>query len=607
MNLGEYLANILLEQGQSKIAIFPGAFKPPHKGHFEVVKLLSQQADEVIVLISPKSRDGISAEESFEIWESLYKPLLDENVSFKIAASNPVTETYDVIKNNPENKFIVAFGKDEGDRFNQIKNSGKYTNVSVFNAGSFEGLSATGLRNALKTNEDITPYIPEGVDVDAYKSILNITPPLNESPPIEFEQDEYQDYILKQRDKIEKAAAYFNLPIPDMEYAFNAGRPVILNDDSWMKLENANSFNIMDLEHAIRYAHGKGIKIKPYIDAIRNGEELPLPLVLNYSQDKYYLVAGDVILSLYRALKIPPTVLQATLNLSINENKIQKKSQIAEFVKFAVNELGIKNIPTVKFSYDTNESRERSTFGYFDPNANHIWIYIKNRNTADILRTLAHELVHRKQEEDGRLDIKSGETGSPIEDEANATAGVLLRNFGKINSGIYEGLKKKPINELSFDLNKGYKFQNRSKTRYTFNTGQTEYEVIFIPGTEDTYEFVFRPLQEKTTSTGGKISVPILGDKLTNEFETIRVYATTFNVLLDFLKNNKDWKEVVISPILKYKTITTKSGEEKIITSSARQAITRGFMDVVKKLEDSNYFEVNEDEFGVFHIYRKTK
>jgi cytidyltransferase-like protein len=447
MNLGEYLANILLEQGQSKIAIFPGAFKPPHKGHFEVVKLLSQQADEVIVLISPKSRDGISAEESFEIWNTLYKPLLDENVSFKIAASNPVTETYDVIKNNLENKFIVAFGKDEGDRFNQIKNSGKYTNVSVFNAGSFEGLSATGLRNALKTNEDITPYIPEGVDVDAYKSILNITPPLNESPPIEFEQDEYQDYILKQRDKIEKAAAYFNLPIPDMEYAFNAGRPVVLNDDNWMKLENANSFNIMDLEHAIRYAHGKGIKIKPYIDAIRNGEELPLPLVLNYSQDKYYLVAGDVILSLYRALKIPPTVLQATLNLSINENKIQKKSQIAEFVKFAVNELGIKNIPTVKFSYDTNESRERSTFGYFDPNVNHIWIYIKNRNTADILRTLAHELVHHKQGEDNRIEQGSGETGSEIENEANAQAGVLLRKFGKENKGIYEGVMIEKKNE----------------------------------------------------------------------------------------------------------------------------------------------------------------
>jgi cytidyltransferase-like protein len=532
MNLGEYLANILLEQGQSKIAIFPGAFKPPHKGHFEVVKLLSQQADEVIVLISPKSRDGISAEESFEIWNSLYKPLLDENVSFKIAASNPVTETYDVIKNNPENKFIVAFGKDEGDRFNQIKNSGKYTNVSVFNAGSFEGLSATGLRNALKTNEDITPYIPEGVDVDAYKSILNITPPLNESPPIEFEQDEYQDYILKQRDKIEKAAAYFNLPIPDMEYAFNAGRPVILNDDNWMKLENANSFNIMDLEHAIRYAHGKGIKIKPYIDAIRNGEELPLPLVLNYSQDKYYLVAGDVILSLYRALKIPPTVLQATLNLSINENKIQKKSQIAEFVKFAVNELGIKNIPTVKFSYDTNESRERSTFGYFDPNANHIWIYIKNRNTADILRTLAHELVHHKQGEDNRIEQGSGETGSEIENEANAQAGILLRKFGKENKGIYEGVMIEKKNEYKkYFLNELFEKDLPIIDKVSKN--------LYIVSNDDDIEAKYSfslEIPEKNIWSLSWFFTPDNRNKSPEAWK--QVTATSFKVLEDWLKNN---------------------------------------------------------------------
>jgi cytidyltransferase-like protein len=437
MNLGEYLANLILEQDQKTIAIFPGAFKPPHKGHFEVVKLLSQQADEVVVLISPKSRDGISAEESFEIW-NLYKPLLDENVSFKIASTNPVSETYDVIKNNPDTKFIVAFGKDEGDRFNQIKNTGKYVNASIFNAGSFEGLSATGLRNALKTDGDISQFIPEDIDVEVYKSILNVSKPLNESPPLEFEQDEYQDYILQNRDKIEKASAYFNLPIDDMEYAFNAGTPVVLMDDVWSKLQNTNSYNVGDLEQAIRYAHDKGLKVKPYIEAIKNGEELPLPLVLEYGQDKYHLVGGEVILALYRALKINPTVLKAILNLQINENKVQKKSQIAEFVKFAVNELGIQKIPTVKFSYDTNESQERGTFGYFDPNANHIWVYIKNRNTADILRTLAHELVHHKQGEDNRIEQGSGETGSEIENEANAQAGVLLRKFGKENKGIYE-------------------------------------------------------------------------------------------------------------------------------------------------------------------------
>ena len=444
MNLGEYLVNLLLEEDNKTIAIFPGAFKPPHIGHYKVVKQLSTLADEVIVLISPNSRDGVSAEESFAVWQ-LYAPFLDSNVSFKIASESPVTETYDVIKNNPDQKFIVAFGKGEGDRFNQIKTSGKYNNASIYDAGSAEeGISATYLRNALrwKNSKEIEKYIPKDVDVEEFKNALSIatSEKLQESPPLEFEQDDYQDYILTQRDKIEKAAAYFNLPIPDMEYAFNAGTPVVLGDDIWSKLQNTNSYNIDNLEHAIRYAHDKRIKVKPYIEAIKNGEELPLPLVLNYSQNKYYLVGGEVILALYKALKIIPTVLQATLNLQINENQSQKKSQIAEFVKFAINELGIQKLPTVKFSYDTNESQEKSTFGYFDPNANHIWIYIKNRNTADILRTLAHELVHHKQGEDNRIKQGSGETGSEIENEANAQAGVLLRKFGKENKGIYESI-----------------------------------------------------------------------------------------------------------------------------------------------------------------------
>jgi cytidyltransferase-like protein len=574
MNLGEYLANILLEQDSKTIAIFPGAFKPPHKGHFEVVKSLSRQADEVIVLISPKSRDGISAEESFKIW-NLYKPLLDENVSFKIAASNPVTETYDVIKNNPENKFIVAFGKDEGDRFNQIKNSGKYTNVSIFNAGSFEGLSATGLRNALKTQGDITPYIPEGVDVEAYKSILNVATPLNESPPIEFEQDEYQDYILQNRDKIEKAAAYFNLPIDDMEYAFNAGTPVILMDNVWTKLQNTNSYHIETLEQAIRYAHDKGLKVKPYIEAIKNGEELPLPLVLEYGQDKYYLVGGEIILSLYRALKLQPTVLKAVLNLQINENKVQKKSQIAEFVKYAVNELKIKTLPTVKFSYDTNESQSKGTFGYFDPNANHIWIYIKNRNTADILRTLAHELVHHKQGEDNKLKQGSGETGSEIENEANAQAGVLLRKFGKENKGIYESVMIEKKNQYrEYALNELFEKDLPNIDKIS----NTEYIVGNGDDIEAKYYFRLEYREKGIWSINWEFTL----NNTNNSPEAWKqITATSLKVLQDFIKNNEP-RYINISGNTNIKTTIYKSYS--------------------KKLEDlfNNQYKIdNSDEFNI--------
>jgi Zn-dependent peptidase ImmA (M78 family) len=89
-------------------------------------------------------------------------------------------------------------------------------------------------------------------------------------------------------------------------------------------------------------------------------------------------------------------------------------------------------------SKDNTKARSRHTFGTFNPENDKIWLYIGNRNIADSLRTLAHELIHRKQAEDGRLDYSSGETGSEIENEANAKAGILLRKFGKQNDEIYQ-------------------------------------------------------------------------------------------------------------------------------------------------------------------------
>jgi len=558
MNLGEYLVNLLLEQDQKTIAIFPGAFKPPHKGHFAVVKDLADQADEVVVLISPKQREGISAEESFAVWQ-LYDTLLPDNVSFKIAAESPVSETYDVVKNNPDTKFLVAFGKGESDRFNQINTSDKYSNASVYDAGNAEeGINASGLRNAIANDSgtEIEKYIPEGIDIIDFRGALNVKQPLKESPPLEFEQDDYQDYILNNRSSIEKAAANFNLPIDDMEYAFNAGTPVVLGDDVWSKLQNTNSFNIENLEHAIRYAHDRKIKVKPYVLAIKKGEELPLPLVLNYGKDKYWLVAGEVVLALYRALKVIPTVLQANLNLmeSLNENKQkktshltdEKKQLIKEFVKFVAKELKLKTLPQIKLSTNNAEVKERRSFGYFRPGDNNIWVYTKNRNMADMLRTLAHEMVHHKQAEDGRIDMKSGETGSEIENEANAKAGVILREFGKTHEMIYEGLNSKKTKYKEYVLNELFEkdlpnIDKISNTEYVVGNGD-DIEAKYY------FRLIFRKdgiwaIHWEFTSNNTNTS-PEAWKQIT---------ATSLKILQDFIKNNPDKTKLIEIEFVSYK------------------------------------------------------
>lgn len=443
------------------IALYPGAFKPPHKGHFDVVKKLLEITDKVIILVSSKPRDGFTAEESVEVW-NLYKHTLDGDVEIKVVEGSPVKEVYDTVEENPDTDYIAAFGKGEFSRYKSIE---KYHNVKIFDAGTIDGIHATDLRQIItdKNVNRLDMYLPQGISyidfLDIFKKkqmqevfskewwLENLQ--LNESPPINFERDEYEDYVNQNRDKIEKAAAVFNFPIDDMVFAFTAGDEVVLTDDEWSKLQNTKSYKIKSLEDAISHSLKLGINPKQYIDFIKAKKELPLPLVLNYGQDKYYLVGGEVILSLYRALGIIPTVLQGTINIQtktlpepMNEDvddKDKTYSLISKFIKFSAKELSLKQLPSgITVSYDTDKAKNNKSMGHFNPENSKVWLYVKDRTPADYLRTLAHELVHRKQAEDNRLDADSGKTGSDIEDEANAEAGVLLRKFGELNNTIYE-------------------------------------------------------------------------------------------------------------------------------------------------------------------------
>ena len=446
MNLGQYIAEILLEQDKQTIALFPGAFKPPHKGHFEVVKQLLQKADEVVVLVSPKTREGVTADESVAAWE-LYKTILDGSVEVKLTEESPVREVYSVIKNNPDTNFILAAGKGEVSRF---KNALQLPNVEVFDAGiAGEGVNATGLRTALasKNPTEVEKYIPTGINVQDFLGVIE--KPLDEINH-QTTDDTLTDLVAREESEIERTAEQFNIPLEDLKYAFTAGNMVVLSDDIWSKLENSDSYDVTSLDDAIKLAKQYGKNWKPTLTAIKDGTVMDPPMVLNYDKTHYYLVGGNTRLMFYKALGVTPKVLMAIIDLPnerafyLTEGKLNESqtATIGEFIKYSIKNLGLQSPPSsLTLSYDNDQAKERRSFGYFDPNSKKIWVYVKNRNMADILRTLAHELVHRKQEEDGRLDINSGKTGSPIEDEANALAGVLLRNFGKINNSIYEHKK----------------------------------------------------------------------------------------------------------------------------------------------------------------------
>jgi hypothetical protein len=117
---------------------------------------------------------------------------------------------------------------------------------------------------------------------------------------------------------------------------------------------------------------------------------------------------------------------------------------IGEFIKFAKDRLGLIGLPfNIKLVKDSEFATTFKSHGGFDEVNNDIFIYVTNRSTPDILRTLAHELVHIKQRQDGYISgAEDGATGSDVENEANAIAGILLRDFGKLNGYIYESVER---------------------------------------------------------------------------------------------------------------------------------------------------------------------
>lgn len=108
---------------------------------------------------------------------------------------------------------------------------------------------------------------------------------------------------------------------------------------------------------------------------------------------------------------------------------------VSMFVPFAKKYLKLKTNPKINFVKDPKFAHRVGAFGQIN-GKNNITIDILDRHPMDILRTLAHELVHLHQHEKGVNG--SGHAGSKTENESNMIAGAMLRKFGEDHSELFE-------------------------------------------------------------------------------------------------------------------------------------------------------------------------
>jgi hypothetical protein len=106
----------------------------------------------------------------------------------------------------------------------------------------------------------------------------------------------------------------------------------------------------------------------------------------------------------------------------------QREEVIQDFIKFVRHKLHITTKVKIELSYDTDDAQDNHHTGSFNPGTKEMWVYMKNRNLVDILRSICHEFVHVKQGEEGKLGGYVG-PDSPLESEAHSVAGYLMKIY----------------------------------------------------------------------------------------------------------------------------------------------------------------------------------
>ena len=172
-----------------RVAIVPGAFKPPHRGHLDMVRHYANRADRVVVMVSPKSRptpsgQEINLEQSIAIWKIyLNKAGLSNVEVIPSPHPSPVRSAYEYVENSaqPGENVILGTSTKGGDQSRFARNAQSYAGegVRVLDPMKYafdpvgEELSASDFRSSLE-NGNINRFLPSGVDPQDVLDILGI-------------------------------------------------------------------------------------------------------------------------------------------------------------------------------------------------------------------------------------------------------------------------------------------------------------------------------------------------------------------------------------------------------------------------------------------------
>ena len=465
----------------SAVAYYPGGFKPPHEGHYEAAKDLASRPNisKVIILVGQKERDGITSKMSKQIWDLYLAAAPIAKVSVEMSKDpSPIKDIFGILDNNLEMKAYVAGAKEEVEDqgyFSSLQKAfgNRVMPISIEEKIVSQGkrLSGTQTRQLIDTVKTSVLKLRSIKDKNSNEYSKARNEYLNN---IKILEGCFPEAVI-QKGQFEAIMRILGIPVLDADQL----------------QENKEDGNII-----IRVPYKLTPKIENYLNTMLvpfeysqqafGGQERRM-LIPNLSDDPYQ---REQVLNWLSKKGIAVNVEEdlftikwwkSTLEETLTEPQEASDNVIADFIDFAAKALDLQQVPKITFSDDQELAKNMHSLGAYNPKSDELLVVKGPRLTADILRTLAHELVHRKQDELDPLSKEDGATGSPIENEANAAAGVLLRQFGKYRPEIFEEDAKEKadykiycdMDGVIVDFDKGYK--ELTGTEASFDTPKEEF------------------------------------------------------------------------------------------------------------------------------------
>ena len=425
------------------VALYPGAFKPPHKGHFQVVKSLldgsyngkaygiddfvkvgdeilqnkvdvKPKIDKVIVFPGGGERNGITKDESIRIWQiySKYLPGLEVLDGEK----NPMFAAKDYAKANPKVDFYgvtgIRGGEDVVDlkRVTTYKNTPNVKGLAISNPGFMQ--RASELRKIALTGnlDDLRDYFPS-----------------------QLKREELFDIVSMLKDSIVSERMFNTMDSFINEWLDNIGDT---------RLTEASS----------------GTAIQPK-SSLRSEDRAKLVILYNYL---YNLTSR-----LYHTIELKGDKVQVGLK-ELEDNKSPYLPYIGSLLEYMLEEkMNITPLPEVKIRRDITEAS--NFFGktaHYNPGTNEIVLYVEGRHPKDVVRSFSHEMIHHMQNLDGRLgnigttDTNEDSSLLELEKEAYLLGNITFRNWeDKIkndNKEMVNEIITKPVDNNIREISQDY-------------------------------------------------------------------------------------------------------------------------------------------------------